>query len=113
MDPKTHYTPTENGYAISGSCELFNRTLYGSHKNDEQTARFFTFAGDAPQFMGTVTDWAKDPVTYQEKCGVLVSGLALTPQMYMQAVERATAEDVAAAAKTLQEHTVYFLRGAV
>ena len=79
MDPKTHYTPTENGYAINGSCELFNRTLYGSHKNDEQTARFFTFAGDVPQFMGTVTDWAVNPVTYQEKCGVLVSGLSITP----------------------------------
>ncbi len=79
MDPKTHYTPTENGYAINGSCELFNRTLYGSHKNDHETARFFTFAGDAPQFMGTVTDWAVNPVTYQEKCGVLVSGLAITP----------------------------------
>ncbi len=79
MDPKTHYTPTENGYAINGSCELFNRTLYGSHKNDHEPARFFTFAGDAPQFMGTVTDWAVNPVTYQEKCGVLVSGLAITP----------------------------------
>ena len=42
-----------------------------------------------------------------------LSGLALTPQMYMQAVEQATAEDVAAAARTLRLHTVYFLRGAV
>lgn len=42
-----------------------------------------------------------------------LSGLPLTPQDYIQAVERATAEDVAAAAKTLQLHTVYFLRGAV
>jgi len=79
MDPKTHYTPTENGYAINGSCELFNRTLYGSHKNDDNTARFFTFAGDTPQFMGAVTDWAVNPITYQEKSGVLVSGLAITP----------------------------------
>ncbi len=42
-----------------------------------------------------------------------LSGLPLTPQDYIQAVEHATAEDVAAAAKTLQLHTVYFLRGAV
>lgn len=40
---------------------------------------FFTFAGDTPQFMGTVTDWAVNPVTYQEKSGVLISGLAITP----------------------------------
>jgi len=79
MDAKTRYTPTENGYAISGSSDLFNRTLYGSHKNDDKTARFFTFAGDTPQFMGAVTDWAVDPITYQEKSGVLVSGLAITP----------------------------------
>ena len=31
---------------------------------------------------------------------------------YAQAVEEATAQEVAAAAKTLQLHTVYFLRGA-
>ncbi len=79
MDPRTHYTPTENGFAISGSSELFNRTLYGSHKNDENTARFFTFAGDTPQFMGAITDWTKEPNAYQEKSGVLVSGLAITP----------------------------------
>ena len=40
-----------------------------------------------------------------------LSGLKLTPQAYMQAVENATAEDVANAAKTLTLHTVYFLRG--
>ena len=42
-----------------------------------------------------------------------LSGLRLTPQDYIQAVEQATAEDVAKAAKTLRLHTVYFLRGAV
>ncbi len=42
-----------------------------------------------------------------------LSGLKLSPEDYMEAVEQATAEDVAAAAKTLQLHTVYFLRGAV
>ena len=79
MKSNTHYTPTENGYAISGSSEVFNRTLYGSHANDNKTERFFTFAGDAPQFMGTVVDWTKDLVAAQEKCGVLNSGLAITP----------------------------------
>ena len=42
-----------------------------------------------------------------------LSGLQLTPAEYMQAVAQATAEDVAKAAKSLQLHTVYFLRGAV
>ena len=42
-----------------------------------------------------------------------LSGLTLTPQDYIRAVEQATAEDVARAAKTLRLHTVYFLRGTV
>ena len=79
MKSSTHYTPTENGYAINGSSEIFNRMLYGSHKNDDQTARFFTFAGDAPQFMGASCDWVGNLVSLQEKCGVLNSGLAITP----------------------------------
>ncbi len=41
-----------------------------------------------------------------------LSGLPLTPETYAQAVEKATAQDVADAAKTLEMHTVYFLRGA-
>ena len=76
---KTRYVATENGYLIHGSSELFNRTLYGSHKNDNQSARFFTFAGDAPQFMGATTDWEKNLVSFYAKCGTLTSGLALTP----------------------------------
>lgn len=79
MRSDTHYTPTENGYAISGSSEIFNRTLYGGHANDDKPERFFTFAGDAPKFMGAIADWTKGHVTYQEKCGVLKSGLAITP----------------------------------
>ncbi len=75
----THYTLTENGYSISGSSEIFNRTLYGSHKNDDRSGRFFTFAGDAPQFMGAVSDWVKSGITFYEKCGILNSGLAITP----------------------------------
>ena len=76
---KARYTPTENGYLVHGSSEIFNRTLYGSHKNDDKVERFFTFAGDAPQFMGAVTDWQKDPSSRYAKCGTLISGLALTP----------------------------------
>ncbi len=79
MKQPTHYTPTDSGFAISGSNEIFNRTLYGSHQNDENNDRFFTFAGDAPQFMGAITDWTKSGLTYYEKCGVLNSGLAITP----------------------------------
>ncbi len=40
-----------------------------------------------------------------------LSGLRLTPAEYMDAVEAVTAEDVARVSKTLEEHTVYFLRG--
>ena len=79
MRPNTHYAPTENGFSISGSSELFNRTLYGSHKNDTGHARFCTFAGDAPQFMGAVTNWTENTYSYYGKCGTLTSGLALTP----------------------------------
>ena len=79
MGSSTRYTPTETGYAISGSSEIFNRTLYGGHANDDKPERFFTFAGDAPLFMGTIADWTKGLVTFQEKCGVLNSGLAITP----------------------------------
>ena len=42
-----------------------------------------------------------------------LSGLPLTPADYISKVEQATAEDVAAAAKQLRPHTVYFLRGDV
>ena len=42
-----------------------------------------------------------------------LSGMQLTPAQYSQAVEKATAEDIARVAKTLQLHTVYFLRGEI
>jgi predicted Zn-dependent peptidase len=42
-----------------------------------------------------------------------LSGLPLTPGDYIRAVEETTAEDVAAAARQVKLHTVYFLRGAV
>lgn len=79
MKAKTRYTPTENGFAIRGSDEFFNRTLYGSHKHDDRSDRFFTFAGDVPKFLGATTDWIKDYVTFYDKCGQLHSGLAITP----------------------------------
>ena len=72
------YTLTENGFATSASSEVFNRTLYGSHKNDDNPERFFTFAGDAPQIMGAVANWLKNSVSYYAKCGILNSGLAIT-----------------------------------
>lgn len=42
-----------------------------------------------------------------------LSGLPLSVEDYMQAVEATTLEEVTAAANTLRLHTVYFLRGAV
>ena len=42
-----------------------------------------------------------------------LSGLPLTPEGYIRAVEETTLEDVVAAAQKVQLHTVYFLRGAV
>ena len=79
MRTNTHYTPTKNGYSISASSEIFNRTLYGSHKNDDHSERFFTFAGDTPIFMGALTDYTEILYGLYAKCGVLKSGLALTP----------------------------------
>ena len=40
-----------------------------------------------------------------------ISGLAMTPEEYMEAVSRVTAEAVAAAARELKLHTTYFLKG--
>lgn len=40
-----------------------------------------------------------------------LSGMNMTPAQYMQAVEAVTAEDVVAAAKTVELHSTYFLRG--
>ena len=40
-----------------------------------------------------------------------LSGLAMDPAAYMQAVDAVTAEDVARVARRLQLHTVYFLKG--
>lgn len=73
------YRPVENGYEIIGSREIFNRTLYGSHAQDNRVDRYFTFAGDLPLFMGAVTDWSRHQWCKYAKCGVLMSGLALTP----------------------------------
>lgn len=79
MKSNTHYTPMDNGYAISASNEIFNRTLYGSHKNDDKASRFFSFAGDAPLFMGAETVWGEGLYSVYSKCGVLFNGLASTP----------------------------------
>ncbi len=40
-----------------------------------------------------------------------LSGLGMTPQEYIQAVERVTAQDVCNAAQSVKLHTVYFLKG--
>ena len=41
----------------------------------------------------------------------LLSGLNMTTAQYMERVEKVTAQQVQAAARSLQEHTVYFLKG--
>ena len=40
-----------------------------------------------------------------------ISGIGMTPAVFMERIEAVTAEDVSAAAKTLQLCTVYFLKG--
>ena len=40
-----------------------------------------------------------------------ISGLGMSPQAYAEAVSRVSVEDVAAAAATLEKHTVFFLKG--
>ncbi|MBQ9088796.1 MAG: hypothetical protein IJY46_08475 [Lentisphaeria bacterium] len=77
MNP--HYKFDDGGAEIAGSFEYFNRVLYGGHEKDDVQERFFTFAGDAPLFMGAVSDFTRDTWCYQAKNGVLKSGLALTP----------------------------------
>ena len=59
-----------------GSSERFNRVLYGGHAGDASPERFFTFAGDAPIFMGALSDFMKQTWCYQAKNGILQSGLA-------------------------------------
>jgi len=41
-----------------------------------------------------------------------LSGMTLSPAQYMEAVEAVTLPDVVAAAKSVQLHTTYFLKGA-
>jgi len=76
---RTRYQPVANGYEIIGSREIFNRTLYGSHANDDLHERYFTFAGDLPLFAGAATDWSRHTACHYAKMGILMSGLALTP----------------------------------
>ncbi len=78
---RTRYQPVEDGYWITGSRELFNRTLYGAHAHDDRPERYFTFAGDLPLVMGAATDWSQNKWGNYAKSGVLFSGLALTPGM--------------------------------
>ena len=40
-----------------------------------------------------------------------LSGMKMTPQQYMAAIEAVTKEQVVAAANSLQLHTTYFLKG--
>jgi hypothetical protein len=74
----THYQPVDDGYQIVGSNEIFNRALYGGHSRDEETERFFTFAGDQPLIMGACTDGRS--AYHLAKAGVLMAGLAMTPK---------------------------------
>ena len=77
---KTRYSLTENnGFSIRGGTDVFNRILYGSHKNDDKKEKFVTFAGDTPQFLGALATWEKEEWCTYAKCGTLSSGLALTP----------------------------------
>ncbi len=64
---------------VFGSLECYNRVLYGGHSKDYDEGRFFTFAGDAPIFMGASSDYTKDTWCYQAKNGTLMSGVAMTP----------------------------------
>jgi len=75
---QTRYRPVENGYQIIGSREMFNRPLYGGHKNDNLKERYFTYAGDLPIVMG-----ATYPMGGRGgrniKTGTFMAGVAMTP----------------------------------
>ncbi len=76
----SHYKVNEDGsWSCYASRNRYNRVLYGGHSHDDSPRRFFTFAGDAPIFMGALSDYKINNWCYQAKCGVLQSGLALTP----------------------------------
>ena len=74
-----YHLDEEGGLYCFGSNLRYNRVLYGGHNHDDSARRFFTFAGDAPIFMGALSDYKINNWCYQAKCGVLQSGLALTP----------------------------------
>ncbi len=52
----TRHLPVDNRYAITGSREIFNRTLYCSHARDELPERYFTFAGELPLIISHASD---------------------------------------------------------
>ena len=81
MQEISRYLIDSNGDLLKfGSTTRFNRVLYGGHDKDKENyGKFFTFAGDAPIFMGAASDCLKNNWCYQAKCGVLKSGLAMTP----------------------------------
>ncbi len=80
MDLMRYSLGDDNTLRRFGSREICNRVLYGGHNHENgDWGRFFTFAGDAPFFMGAASDCLKNNWCYQAKRGVLQSGVALTP----------------------------------
>ena len=75
MQEISRYSIDSNGDLLKfGSTTRFNRVLYGGHDKDKENyGKFFTFAGDAPIFMGAASDCLKNNWCYQAKCGVLKS----------------------------------------
>lgn len=76
---KLHYQPVDSGYQIVGSNNIFNRALYGGHKNDSLTERYVTFASDQPIVLGAITNWQKNAAGLHAKCGTFMVGVASTP----------------------------------
>lgn len=68
------YQPTNDGYRIIGSQQIFNRAIYGGHSQDDLKNHYYTFAGDLPIVMGSIV--TTEGGGSNAKCGTLMMGLS-------------------------------------
>lgn len=68
------YQPTDDGYRVVGSQQIFNRAIYGGHAQDDLKDHYYTFAGDLPMVMGSIVTTKGGGSN--AKCGTLMLGLS-------------------------------------
>lgn len=74
---QSRYQPVAGGYRIVNSSDVFNRSLYGGHQQDNLRERYFTMAGDRPIMLGALIH--TNGGGSNAKCGTLMMGVATTP----------------------------------